>query len=127
MNTIFLSIITLAFLAAVSIFIIVMVEIRNSSKALRDFLSKTEETLKPAIEELEESLKSIRKAADGITEVSEDLREFSDSLRKTGDNVKRITDLVEDVTSSTVTKVFSLRAGIRAALETLLKRLLTNG
>lgn len=127
MNTIFLSIITLAFLVAVGVFIFVMIEIRSASKAIRDFLKNTEDSLKPAIAELEESLRSIRKAADGITEVSEDLREFSGSVKKTGENVKRISDLFEEVTTGTVTKVFSLRAGIRAAIETLLKNLLIRG
>ncbi|MFN3478946.1 MAG: DUF948 domain-containing protein [Thermodesulfovibrionales bacterium] len=127
MNTIFLSIITLAFLVAVGVFIFVMIEIRSASKAFKDFLKNTEDNLKPAIVELEESLKSIRKAAEGITGVSDDLREFSGSVRKTGENVKRISDLIEEVTSGTVTKVFSLRAGIRAAIETLLKNLLIRG
>lgn len=127
MNTIFLSVITLAFLVAVSVFIVVMIEIRNSSRAIRDFLKNTEANLKPAIDELQDSLKSIRRAADSITDMSDDLREFSGSVRKTGENVKRISDLIEEVTSGTVTKVFSLRAGIRAAIETLLKNLLIRG
>lgn len=127
MNTIFLSVITLAFLVAVGVFIFVMIEIRGASKAFSDFLKNTENNLKPAIAELEESLRSIRKAANGITEVSEDLREFSASVKKTGENVKRISDLIEEVTTGTVTKVFSLRAGIRAAIETLLKNLLIRG
>lgn len=127
MNTIFLSIITLAFLVAVCVFIFVMIEIRNSSRAIKDFLRSTEERLGPAIDELQESLKSIRKAADGISEVSEDLREFSGSVRRTGENVKKISEIVEEVASGTVIKAFSLRAGVRAALETLLKTLLTRG
>lgn len=127
MNTIFLSIITLAFLIAVAVFIIVMIEVRNSTRSIRGFLQNTEEDIKPVLEELQESLKSIRKAADRITEVSEDLREFSTSVRKTGENVRRISEIVEEVASGTVTRVFSLRAGIRAAMETLLKNLLIRG
>lgn len=127
MNTIFLSIITLAFLVAVSVFILVMVEIRNSSRAITEFLKGTEEKLNPAIEELQESLKSIRKAAEGITGISEDLRGFSDSMRKTGESAKRISELVEELTSGAVIKTFSLRAGLRAAVETLLKNLLARG
>ncbi len=127
MNTIFLSIITLAFLIAVSVFIFVMLEIRNASRTIKEFIKVTEDNIKPVLDELQESLKSIRKAADEITDISEDLGEFSASMRKTGENIKRVSDLIEDITSSATTKVFSIRAGIRATLETLLKNLLTRG
>lgn len=127
MNAVFFSIITLAFLVAVGVFVFVMVEIRNSSRAITDFIKTTEDKIIPAIEELQESLKSIRKAADGITMISDDLRQISGSVTKTVENVKSITEITEEIASGMTIKVFSLRAGIRAALEALLKNLLSRG
>jgi len=126
MNSIFLGFITLAFIAAVGVFIYVMVELRAAAKALKEFIKTTEcscAPLKPTLEELHLTLKSVRDMTDNINGVAEDVRELSGSVRDVGENVKHVSDLVEDVTSSALVRVSGLKAGVNAALEVLLKNL----
>ena len=125
MSNIFLALITLAFLAAVGVFIVVMLELKTATQALREFLKTTEATLKPTLEELQQSLRSMRNVTDNVTAVTEDVKTLSSSVRKVGENVQHVSELIDDVTSSTAVKVSGLRAGIRTALEVLIQNLLT--
>ncbi|MCL5024643.1 MAG: DUF948 domain-containing protein [Nitrospirae bacterium] len=123
MDSVFLGLITLAFIGAVIVFIYVMVELRGAARALKEFLKTTEDTIKPTLEELQETLKSVRKVTDNVSGVTEDVRVLSSSVRDVGANVKQVSDFLEDVTSLAVVRVGGLKAGVSAALEVLLKNL----
>ena len=111
------------FIVAVGVFVFVMVELRATSKALRDFIRTTDSSLKPTVEELQQVIKTMKHATDNVADVSEDVRVFSGSVKSIGENLKHVSDLVESATSSTVIEVSSLRAGIRAAKEVLIRKL----
>ena len=127
MSTALWSLITLSCIAAVGVFIYVMVELRATIRGLKEFMKTTENALKPTLEELQETLKSLRNVTDNVTSVTEDVKVLSSSVRDVGENVKHVSELVGGVTSSTVLKVSGIRAGVGAALEVLLKNLLSRG
>lgn len=124
MSNIFFALITIAFLAGVGVFIVVMLELKAATQTLREFIKTTETTLKPTLEELQLSLKSMRNVTDNVTSVTEDVKALSGSVRKVGENVQNISEIIEDVTYSTAGKVSGLRVGVRTALEVLIQNLL---
>ncbi len=111
------------FIVAVGVFVFVMVELRATSKALRDFIRTTDSSLKPTVEEFQQVIKTMKHATDNVADVSEDVKVFSGSVKSIGENLKHVSDLVESATSSTVVEVSSLRAGIRAAKDVFLRKL----
>ena len=130
MNTFFLSIITLAFLVGVIIFIIIMFELRGAIKELKKLIGTTERSMKPTFIELQETLKSTRNFIDNINEVTEDVRVFSGSVKEVGEgvksvseNVKRVSTLAENLTYLTMAEVSGLKAGVKAGLFAILKNL----
>ncbi|MGD1076534.1 MAG: DUF948 domain-containing protein [Thermodesulfovibrionales bacterium] len=125
MNAIFYGLITLSIIVAVGFLVCVLVEVRSTLRALKEFLHTTECTLKPTIEELQQNLKSVRNVTDNLAKVTEDLTVISDSVRDVGEKVRLVSGVVEEVTSSAAIKVSGFRAGFRAAAEVLFRNLLT--
>lgn len=127
MSTTLWSLITLSCIAAVGVFIYVMIELRATIRGLKEFMKTTENALKPTLEELQQTLKSLRSVTDNITSVTEDVKVLSGSVRDVGENVKQVSHLVEGMTSSTLVKVSGVKAGVGAAMGVLLKNLLSRG
>ncbi len=128
MNTILWSLLTLAVIAAVVVFILVMLELRTAIRGLKNLIKVVEDScapIKPTLEELELTLRSARGVTENINGVAEDVRELSGSIREVGEKVKHVTEVVEGVTSLTAGRVSGLKAGINAALEVLLRNLFT--
>lgn len=125
MNSIYLGLITLAFIVAVGVFVAVMIELRSAVRSMNEFLKTTESTLKPTLEELRETLKSLRGVTENMTAVTEDIKSFSASFRDMGESVKLMSELFSDLTTSTVIKVSGFRAALRAAAEVLVKGLVS--
>ncbi len=130
MNQLFLGLITAAVIAAVIIFVYVMLDLRRMMRALERLAGTVENSLKPTIAELQETLRSVRNAADDFTTVSEDIRNFSGALRGIGENVRclsgemeRLTKFVKDINSSVAVEASSLRVGLKAGLQAFLKNL----
>jgi len=130
MNSIFLGLATLAFVVAVVIFIIVMIELRHAVRRLKELLVTTESSIKPTLVEFQQTLKSVRVLTENVTNVTEDIQVFSGSVKEVGENVKMVSksvkragDFVEWITSSTGLEVSGLRAGIKTGLKVFLKNL----
>jgi len=119
----FYVLLAIAFVAAVCIFIAVMIELKATTRALRDFVRTADSSLKPTVEELQHVIRTMRSITDNVVDVTEDVKILSGSVRSVGENLKHVSELVEGATSSTVTEVSGLKAGIRAAKEVLLKNL----
>ena len=131
MNTIFFGLIVLAFIAGTVIFIVVMIELKNAIKELKELIRTTEKSMKPTLTELQGALKSLRDFTDNINEVAEDVRDFSDSIsgvsesvRIAGENVRRVSAIVGDVSSLAKAEVSGLKAGVRAGFQVFFKDLL---
>lgn len=111
MNSIFFTLIALAVILAVAVFVLTMLELRSAIKALKRFISTTEEAVKPMLDELKMTLSSvrditakvdtvsrelqlalrgIRDITDNITTVTEDVKTLSGSVREIGNNAKHV-------------------------------------
>jgi len=130
MNTFFLGLIAIAFVAFVIIFIIVMVELKGAIKGLKELIGTTERTMKPTLIELQETMKSVRNFIDNVNDVTEDIRVFSGSLKEVGEGVKSVSEQVESMNSwvghlasSTVAEASGLRAGFKAGVLSVLRNL----
>lgn len=130
MSNFFLGLIIFVMIAAVIIFIWVMLELRKAIKALKGLVNTTENSLRPAVAELQETLRSVRNVADNATVVSGDIKVLSGALRDVGENVKSVggdikhlMDFVDGITSSAVVEASGLKAGVRAGVWYFLKNL----
>lgn len=121
MSSILFGIITLSIVAAASVFVFVMIEVRGAVKATKEFLKTTEDTLNPTLEELRKSLRSMRNVTDNATAVAEDVRTISASVREVGKDIMHVSKIVNGVVSSPFFCVSGLRAGIKAAAGVMLK------
>ncbi len=124
MNTVLWSLMTLAAIAAVVVFTLVMLEVRTAVRSLKELIKTVDSScapIKPAIEELQLTLQSVRNVTDNVNGVAEDVRELSSSIRDVGEKVKYVTDIVGGVTSVTTGRVSALRSGINAAIEVVMR------
>ncbi len=131
MNTILLGGITLAFIAGVIIFIVVMMELKGAIKELKELIRTTERSIKPTLVELQETLRSVRDFTDNINEVAEDVRDFTGSIREVGEsirsvnaNVREVSALLETLHSIGRAEISGLRAGIGAGFRSITKNLI---
>lgn len=125
MNNIWLGLITLAVLAAAGFFISVLIEIRKTTKSLRNFLRNQEDLLNTTLSELQQTLKSLRNVSNDVNEIMVDAKSFSDAVSNIGDNIKRASNLIDNTKSLAFIKASGLRVGIKTALTFLLKNLLS--
>jgi uncharacterized protein YoxC len=130
MSNLFWGLITLAIIVAVIIFIIVMVELKRTFRALKEFVNMTENSLKPTLSELQETLKSVKHVAENSTEITGDMKILSGAMRDAGKSVMHVSrdveylaHLMEGVTSLATVETSSLKAGIKAGLWVLSKGL----
>lgn len=123
MNSILLTISTLAFLVAVAFLIPALIELRKASRSLNIFLDKTTDSLIPTLNELEQTLSKLKDISGNLNKTAEDIKTFSGAVNDVGQSIKHISRMFDEATTSTVVKVSGLRAGIRTAMEVLLHNL----
>jgi uncharacterized protein YoxC len=124
MNTILLVVIAVCVLAIAFFLIPVLTELQKTLASLR---KATDEGLKPALEELQATLKSARVISDDVGGITSDIREVSRSVVEIGHKVSAINGLLETAGSSVTLRAAGLKAGIRAAIEYLVKNLIRKG
>lgn len=125
MTTLLLSIITLACVVLVIILIYVLLELRQATKKLEQFITTSETSLKPTLDELPVTIRSIRHIAENIATVTDDVKTLSGSVREVGENIRLTSGYIEEIASSSSVQVSGLRAGIRAGFNVLVNNLLT--
>ena len=123
MNQIWVGLIVLAVVVTAGFIISLIIELKKTACSLREFLTTTEESIKPTLEELQQTLNSIRNVSDDINDVTADIKTFSGTVRDVGQNIKHVSNLIEDVTSSTTVKASGLKVGIKTAMGGLLNNL----
>ena len=130
MSNLFLGLLTLAFIVGVIIFILVMLELRKTIRALKEFIDTTEHSLTPTIIELRETLGRVKDLANSAMVVTEDIKIFSGALKDAGGSVKRVSgdvehvvNLVEGISSLAAVEVPSFKAGVKVGFGFLLKNL----
>jgi len=125
MSNVLFGIITLSVVAVACVFIYVMIELRGTIKAIKEFLKTSEDTLNPTLEELRKSLKSMRNVTDNATAITEDVRVLSTSAMEVGKDIMHVSKVVNSVTTSSFICMSGLRAGIKAAMEVILSNYLS--
>jgi len=124
MNIILLSIITIASVVLVIVLIYVLLELRQATRKLQQFITTSENSLKPTLDELPGTVKSIRHIAENIATVTDDVKNLSSSVREVGENIRLTSNYIEEIASSSSVHVMGLKAGIRAGFNALLNNLL---
>ncbi len=102
----------------------VLIELKRTVAQARDFLESTEKSLNTSLNEMDETLKSVRGITDTINTVTDDIGSFSSSLSETGQNLREIFETLQDSTENLSRNIVGIKAGIHAALDVLLNRLL---
>lgn len=125
MTTLLLGIITLACVALVIVLIYVLLEVRLATRKLEQFISTSENSLKPTLYELPETIRNIRYIAENIATVTDDVKTLSGSVRTVGKNIQLTSGYIEEFASSSSFQISGLRAGIRAGLYALVNNVLT--
>jgi len=125
MTTLLLSIITLACVVLVIVLIYVLLELRQATRKLEQFITTSETSLKPTFDELPGTIRSIRHIAENIATVTDDVQTLSGSVREVGENIRLTSGYIEEIASSSSVQVSGLRAGISAGFNVLVNNLLT--
>ena len=125
MTTLLLSIITLACVVLVIVLIYVLLELRQATRKLEQFITTSETSLKPIFDELPGTIRSLRHIAENIATVTDDVQTLSGSVREVGENIRLTSGYIEEIASSSSVQVSGLRAGIRAGFNVLVNNLLT--
>jgi uncharacterized protein YoxC len=125
MTTLLLSIITLACVVLVIVLIYVLLELRQATQKLEQFITTSETSLKPTFDELPVTIRSIRHIAENIATVTDDVKTLSGSVREVGENIRLTSGYIEEIASSSSVQVSGLRAGIRAGFNVLVNNVLT--
>lgn len=130
MNTLFLGLMTLAFLAGVIIFIVVMVELKGAIKGFKELIQTTERSVKPTLIELQETLRSFRYLTDNMNDTAENIRDFSGSIREVGESIRSINENVKQVNALIETfhlmgkaEISGIKAGLGAGIRSFVKHL----
>jgi uncharacterized protein YoxC len=121
MSNLFIGIMALAVVVAACVFVYVMLELRGVLKNVREFLKNTEDNLYPTLEEMRKSFRSARSVTDNAAAITEDVRTLSASVREVGENVRDVSRIINIATLAPFVQVSSLKAGIKAAAEVLVK------
>ncbi|MBI5214106.1 MAG: DUF948 domain-containing protein [Nitrospirae bacterium] len=116
-------IMALGFSAAIFFLIYASLEIRRAAADFREFLKNTEDKMDPVLKETEQTLKSLRKVSDDVGTATGNVRELSDAAYEIVENVKALSGIVHGVREGISLRAFGIKAGVKAALNVLLKEL----
>lgn len=125
MNIVLLSIITIVSVVLVVVLIYVLLELRQATRKLEQFITMSENSLRPTLVELPGTIKGVRHIAENIATVTDDVKILSGSIRQVGENIRLTSSFIEEIASSSSVQVLGLRAGIRAGFNVLVNNLLT--
>lgn len=111
----------IGFLIAIGFIIYVSLEIKRASNTFEGVLKNLEVNLNPVLEEARESLKSIRKVSDDLGTASENVKHLSVTIYNIASNLEILSSMIDDIRRGASLRVMGLKAGIKAALNTLIK------
>jgi uncharacterized protein YoxC len=123
MNNIWLGLIAVAVAATAFFLILLLIELRRTTRTLSDSMKTTEESMKTTLEELQQTLKNLRDISDNIKAVTGDIKTFSGAVKDVGQDISHMSNLVENFTSSALIKASCLKVGVKTAFGVLLHNL----
>jgi uncharacterized protein YoxC len=119
-TTFFLGLTTLGMVIAAVVFILIVSEVKKTAKTLKEFTDDLEPSLRGTLSEIQHTLRSVRDMTENVAGITEDFRRFSSAVREIGENVREVSAAVENLSTMATVRVSGIKAGMRAAMETLL-------
>lgn len=116
-------ILVIGILAAIGFLIYTIMEIRRLAVSMEDFLKRTEEHTIPVLMETEQTLRSLRKISDDVGSVTEDVKDISSAAQELAVSLRALGLLANAVGLGASTRVSGVKAGIRAALFTVINEI----
>ncbi len=131
MSPVFEGIIAFSVLAAVIVFIWVMLDVKSTIKDVRQIVEAADNTLRTTTMELNENLKVMKDLLQDINAVADDAKYVSGSARLIGQNVLKITsdvrdavNLVKGIPATASAQFTAVKAGIQTGAVVFLKNLI---
>jgi uncharacterized protein YoxC len=116
-------IVTVTFLAAAIFLIYVAVEIKKSAAAIREFLNRTDERIKPVLADAEQVIKNLKGISSDVGTVTENVRNFSGVVSEIATNLKVLSSMLSGLSEGLSVRALGIKAGIKTALEVLIKQI----
>lgn len=113
--------------AAVAVFIYVLLDLRKSLARTNEFLKKTEESLIPALDELQSSLKNINQITGEINGMTEDLRQVTTAVTIVGSQVEELAGVLNSANVKLKANIGGIKAGFVTALGVLRDNIFRKG
>lgn len=113
-----IAVVTLVIYAAFNI--IYLIDLRRTSLAIRQFITRTEENLNPALAELRLALADIRKVSADVSALTDRLRSVTGSLIRVERTIEHLYGFYRESAN-----IAALKAGVRAGVVNLFKNLKT--
>lgn len=131
MSQVYEGIIAFSVLAAVVIFIWVMIDVKTIVRDAKRILETAESSLQTTTAELNQNLRMMKGLLEDLNAVTDNVRGVSASARMIGGNLQRITDdvrdavgLVRGIPATASAEVAALKAGLRTGAMVFFKNLI---
>ncbi len=131
MSDVFAGIIAFSVLAAVIVFIWVMIDLKSVIKDIKQIVETAENTLKTTTVELNQNLNVMKNLLQDINRVADNAKEVTDTVRMIGGNVLKITTdikdtvgLVRGIPATASGQFAAIKAGIQTGAMVFLKNLI---
>lgn len=116
-------IVTVTFLASAIFLMYVAVEIKRSATAIKEFLNRTEERMKPVLDDAEQVIKNLKGISSDVGTVTENVRNFSAVISEISANLKVLSSMISGASEGLSVRALGIKAGIKTALEVLIKQI----
>lgn len=100
----------------------VLLELRQASQRLQEFIRTVELELRPMLQEAREGIRTVGKAGQGASDSIARLQGTLGALEEAGENIRVTTGVVRTVFGSRLIPVAGLLAGLRVGVKTLLRQ-----
>jgi hypothetical protein len=106
---------------AIGFLVYTALELRRVSLVFREFIRNTDDRIRPVLDETEQTLKSFRRVSDDVGVVTDNVRNFSGAMQDIVLNIRALSGIIGGLREGMSLRVFGVKAGLRAALDVLMK------
>lgn len=127
MNEIILLTILAVILITSAFLILVLIELRRTSKRLNDFLEVTEKDFAPAVAEFKPTIENLKFITGDVRSVTDRVRGMSESLSSTSENIRSISRTISGMENEASATIAGLKAGLKTSLMVFIKNISRKG
>ncbi|MCX8027523.1 MAG: DUF948 domain-containing protein [Thermodesulfovibrionales bacterium] len=110
------------FLVGISILIYATLEIKKAVNSVKSLVEKIETNIHPIIDSTDSTIRGIKAISDDVKHITGNVKNLSESLTDLANNVRDASKMVVELRESLSVKGAGLKAGLKTALEVLLKQ-----